>query len=250
MLINSLVGWTCRPGAGVAILAVCRRLHYARVRFVSRQQHLFSHCFGTFSICFFPFHFVFIEKNLKIIPTRLPDYTRLALSCLRIQCQDYTKCSAETDTTAARRCETYSCPTENPELGIFWTGKRTNHKTSQKYLWLSIFYFFYFCIPKISAHKICPNCAGKQVWFPLWLSDVTQHPAWGQAWMSYLHSTSWAAGRRVKVSCRRMLEDTSSLAKLVTGVLAVPENKICMSVTFTLYRKLVHRILGDHAKEE
>ena len=101
-------------------------------------------------------------------------------------------------------------------------------------------YFYIFLYTKISAHKICPNCAGKQVWFPLWLSDATQHPAWSQAFcksclgrMSDLHSMSWAAGRRVKVSCRRILEDTSSLAKLVTGVLAVPENKICMSVTLT-----------------
>ena len=28
---------------------------------------------------------------------------------------------------AARSCETYSCPTENPELGIFWTGKQVRN---------------------------------------------------------------------------------------------------------------------------
>ena len=48
-----------RPGRGAAILAVCRRfgnrrLHYARFRFVSRQEHLFPHCFGTFSVNSFP----------------------------------------------------------------------------------------------------------------------------------------------------------------------------------------------------
>ena len=48
---------------------------------------------------------------------------------LRIQCQDYTKHNTETNTMAARGCETYTCATENTELGILWTGKQINCKT-------------------------------------------------------------------------------------------------------------------------
>ena len=53
-----------------AILAVCRRFgnrrfHYARLRFVSPQEHLFLHCFGTFAISSFPFHFVLRENNFN-----------------------------------------------------------------------------------------------------------------------------------------------------------------------------------------
>ena len=90
----------------MAIRAACKRpgnkkLHYAGLRFLSRQEHLFPHCFGTFSVSSFPFHFVFNENNLKIISTRLPEKwqmlilcsrnTNLALNCLRIQCRDYTE---------------------------------------------------------------------------------------------------------------------------------------------------------------
>ena len=67
-----------RPGTVAAILAVCRRsgnrrLHYAGLRFVYRQEHLFPQCFGTFSITSFPFHFVLSENNLKIISAQLPE---------------------------------------------------------------------------------------------------------------------------------------------------------------------------------
>ena len=53
-----------------AILAVCRRFgnrrfHYARLRFVSPQEHLFPHCFGTFAISSFAFHFVLRENNFN-----------------------------------------------------------------------------------------------------------------------------------------------------------------------------------------
>ena len=59
----------------VAILVVCRccanrRLNYAGLRFVSQQEHLFPHCFGTFPISSFPFHFVLSENNQKIISTQ------------------------------------------------------------------------------------------------------------------------------------------------------------------------------------
>ena len=52
------------------ILAVCRwsanrRFHYARLRFLSGQEHLFPHRVGTFSIRSFPFHFVPNENNFN-----------------------------------------------------------------------------------------------------------------------------------------------------------------------------------------
>ena len=49
------------------------RLYYARLRFVSWQEHLFPHCFGTFIIRSFSFNFVLSENNLKIISTQLPE---------------------------------------------------------------------------------------------------------------------------------------------------------------------------------
>ena len=45
---------------------------YAGLRFVSRREHLFPQCFGTFSISSFPFSF-FSENNLKIVSTWLPE---------------------------------------------------------------------------------------------------------------------------------------------------------------------------------
>ena len=66
-----------RPGAGIAVLAVCtrfgnRKLHYARLRF--EFQPLLAHCFGTFSISSFPFIFFFwklfqhrFQKNGKYL---------------------------------------------------------------------------------------------------------------------------------------------------------------------------------------
>ena len=48
------------------------RLHYAGFRFVSRQEHLFPDCFGTFCISSFPISFLF---SVKIISTRLLEKT-------------------------------------------------------------------------------------------------------------------------------------------------------------------------------
>ena len=68
---------------------------------------------------------------------------------------------------AARGHKTYTCATENSELGIFWTGKQTNRKT-----WLEIFMIFYifflflvfnFRMLKIQVYKICPNRISKDV---------------------------------------------------------------------------------------
>ena len=52
------------------------------------------------------------------------------------------KGNTETNTTAVRGHETYTCATENPELGIFWTGKQTNHKTYLK-IFMTFFFFFF-----------------------------------------------------------------------------------------------------------
>ena len=59
-----------------AIPAACirfgnRKLHYAGLRFISWQEHLFPACFGTVSITSFLFHFVLTENSLKIISTQL-----------------------------------------------------------------------------------------------------------------------------------------------------------------------------------
>ena len=95
-------------------------------------------CYGTFSVRSFLFHFVLSENNLKTISIQIPEKwrmlilcsrnTSLALNCLRIQCWDYTKCNTETNTTAARGCDTDTCTTENPELGMFRTGTLINCK--------------------------------------------------------------------------------------------------------------------------
>ena len=113
--------------------------HYAGLRIVPWQEHLFLHCFGTFSISSVLFYFVLRENNLKIILTVLPEKwhmlvlssrnTSLALNGPRIQSRADTKRNTETNTTAARGCRMYTCATENPELGIFRTGKQMNCKT-------------------------------------------------------------------------------------------------------------------------
>ena len=67
--------------------------------------------------------------------------TSLALNCLWIQSWDYTMHNTETNTMAVRSRETWTCTAQNPEQGIFQTGKQTNHKTG-----LEIFMiFFLFC---------------------------------------------------------------------------------------------------------
>ena len=125
-----------------AAIPVCRwfgnrRLHYARLWFVSRQEHLFPHCFGTFSISSFLSDFVLSENNLKTILTRLPEKwwmlilcnrnTSPALNCQRIQCQDYTKHNTETDTMALKGCKNYTCTTKN--WVYFGLENKQNHKT-------------------------------------------------------------------------------------------------------------------------
>ena len=57
--------------------------------------------------------------------------TSLVLNCPRIQCRDYMKCNAETNTMAAshKTQNVETCATKNPDLSIFWNGKQRNCKT-------------------------------------------------------------------------------------------------------------------------
>ena len=100
---------------GPAILVVCWkfvRLHYARLRFVSPQEHLYPHCFGTVSISSAPFHFFLSENHLKTILTRFPQKLQTLVLCsgntsltfkwLGIQYWDYTKRNTKTDSGSER----------------------------------------------------------------------------------------------------------------------------------------------------
>ena len=78
------------------------------------------------------------------------------LNCPRIQCQDHTKHNydnTETDTMAARGCKTYTCATQNPELGIFQTGKQQHRKTC---LEVEIFIIIFLYAEHLHI-KICPK---------------------------------------------------------------------------------------------
>ena len=124
---SSMLAWCRRSGT--------RKLHYARLWFVSQQEHLFPHCFGTFSIS----SFCLILFSVKIIGKQFKqgfhkeenssyfaaEIQALLWDCLRIHCQDYMKCSTETSTSAVTDLEAYLCATENPKQGIFRTGKLT-----------------------------------------------------------------------------------------------------------------------------
>ena len=129
----------------VAILEVCRRLgnrrlHYAWFRFVSRQNI----CFFTALALSPSLSFRFILFSMKTISTWFPQKWRmlvlslcsgnasLTLNCPRIWSWDYRKCNTETNTTAARGCNTYTPmhhQNKTPEVGTLQTGKQTNRKT-------------------------------------------------------------------------------------------------------------------------
>ena len=144
------------------------------------EEHSCSQCSAIFSITSFLFHFVLSENNRKVISTGLPEKwrmlafcchgnTSLILNCLRILCRDYAKRNAETDTTAARGCETYTCTTQNPELGIFQTGKQMNHKACVEIVKIFLGSFLCVCL---SNSSVCwqfwctkyDYCMSKQVW--------------------------------------------------------------------------------------
>ena len=125
-----------------AILVACRwfgngRLHCAGLRFVFWQEHSFPHCFGTFSVSSSLFYFVLSENNQNNFTVASEKWwmlvlcsgnISLALNCLRIQCRDYTKHNTQTEPMAVRGCGTYTCAIENPEMGMFQTGKQTKRK--------------------------------------------------------------------------------------------------------------------------
>ena len=60
---------------------------------------------------------------------------------LRIQCRDYTKHNTVPNATVVRGHETYTHATENPELGIFWTGEQTNGKICPE-IFITVFIIF------------------------------------------------------------------------------------------------------------
>ena len=69
-----------------ATLAVCRRfgnrrLHQAGLRFVSQQEHLFRHYFGTLSISSFPRHFVLSENNFNMASKEMANACTLRQKC-------------------------------------------------------------------------------------------------------------------------------------------------------------------------
>ena len=120
----------------------------------------------------FPFQFVLSENNLKIISIQLPEKwgtlilcsgtTSLALNCSKIQCRDYTKCNAKTDTRSARGHETYTWHWK-PRTGHIPDWQQTNCKICLKNLWLYFGGNFHISVRKILVYKIHPNCMSKQV---------------------------------------------------------------------------------------
>jgi len=69
-------------------------------------------------------------------------------NCPTIQCQDYAKRNTVTDTMEAQGHQTYTCATENPELGIFQTGKQMIFGTC-----LEIFMIKFFLIQILYAES-------------------------------------------------------------------------------------------------
>ena len=70
-------------------------IFHAGLIFASWQEHLFPHCFGTFSISSFLFHFVLSENNLKITSTWLPEKWWMLVLCSRNTmkpCFELSKC--------------------------------------------------------------------------------------------------------------------------------------------------------------
>ena len=140
---------------GPAILVVCWkfvRLHYARLRFVSPQEHLYPHCFGTVSISSVPFHFFsqwkssqnnFNKASTKIANTCTlqwkykPHFEMTRNSILRLHKAQYRNRQWQWNV------ETYTGTTENPEQGIFWTQKQTNCKMGLE-IFMTIFCPFQF----------------------------------------------------------------------------------------------------------
>ena len=114
-----------------------RRLHCARLRFVSCQEHLFPHCSGTFYISSLPFHFVLSEINFHTASKKMADthtlqwiykprFELLENSVLRLHTAQYRNWHYGNEKLPDLHM--------NPELGIFSTGKQTNHKTYLKLL--------------------------------------------------------------------------------------------------------------------
>ena len=147
-----------------AVLVLCRwfrnrRLHYAGLRFVSQQEHLFLHNFGTFSISSFLFHFLLSENNLTTISTQLPESWWMLVLCsgnptlilnfLRIKCQDYIKHNTKADTMTHAPLKTQNCSYFRLE------NKPAQNRSRNIYIFFSSSYFH--------VDKIPTNCTGTQV---------------------------------------------------------------------------------------
>ena len=150
---------SCRSGPGAAVLAACRfgnrKLRYARIRFVF--QPLLAHCFGTFSIRSFPFFFLFwklfqyrFQKNGECLNFaaeyephfELPENSVPVLHQAQYRNRHY---GSET--------YTYFYATQNPELGISWTGKQRHGKTCPEIFMIVSLYVFLFKIFMIIKKK-------------------------------------------------------------------------------------------------
>ena len=141
-----------------------RRLHYAELRFVPQQEHLFrttgtlvqehrNRNTGTlvpsllwhFYISSFLFQFVLSENNFKKASRKwwtlvlCSGNTSLTLNCQRIQCCDYIKHITQTNTMAARG---HGTSTYAPSKTRNWEYSRLENKRTAKYVYKYLRYPF------------------------------------------------------------------------------------------------------------
>ena len=102
------------------------------------------------------------------------------LYCLRIQCQDYTKCNTETNTMAARGHKTYMCH-RKPK-----TGHILDWKANEPHMSWNIYDHIYFLMLIFLYaeffSKLCPNHTSKQAWWlillPVSMTDLLCFNDW------------------------------------------------------------------------
>ena len=109
------------------------------------------------------FHFILFP--MKIISTWLPKKRQtlipcsrnvsLTLNCLRIQCQDYTKCNTETNTMAARGHKTYTCH-RKPKTGHIPDWK-TNEPHMSRNIYDRIYFLMFIFLYAENFRELCPN---------------------------------------------------------------------------------------------
>ena len=160
----------------MGILAACRRFgnrrfHYAGRSFViltgTFVPLLLRHWTLAFSVSFSPWYnrngwlgvkhqvtylltvlFCSQWNNLKIISTCLPENDKCSNFAVEMQASFWITQEFIAETTknatpmAARGFKTDTCATENPELGIFRTGKQRNSKTCPEIFMLVFIFLF------------------------------------------------------------------------------------------------------------